>query len=146
MNRSELINVDVSRTLAHVALLAAWDGDSESANRIFSALYAARPTEPNIRICQAMVLACEERFSDCIELLNGVLRDAPANLNAKSLLGLIKFFINEQGWRRLLEEVVADGSDVHAVEMARRILAENPASSSFAQGGPAVGHNHISYA
>lgn len=132
MESKELINVDVSRTLAHVALLAAWDGDGESANQIFTALYAAKPNEPNIRICQAMVLACQERFTECIALLNSVLRDVPGNLNAKSLLGLIKFFINEPGWRRLLEEVVADGSDTHAVEMAQRILADNPALPAFA--------------
>lgn len=126
MNRNDIINVDVSRTLAHVALLAAWDGDGDAANRIFTALHAAKPKEPNIRICQAMVFACQERFSDCINLLQGVLQDVPGNLNAKSLLGLIKFYIQQDGWRQLLEEVVADGSDIHAAEMAHNILAANP--------------------
>jgi hypothetical protein len=126
MDQKEIINVEVSRTLAHVALLAAWDGDGEAANQIFTALYKAKPKEPNIRICQAMVLACQERFKECTMLLLNVLADVPDNLNAKSLLGLIKFYINEDGWRNLLEEVVADGSDAHAVQMARNILTEHP--------------------
>lgn len=127
MNLNELINVDVSRTLAHTALLAAWDGDGDAANQIFTALHKAKPKEPNIRICQAMVLACQERFRECTELLLNVLAEVPDNLNARSLLGLIKFYINEDGWRRMLEDVVADGSDAAAVQMANSILAEHPA-------------------
>lgn len=127
MERNEIISVDVSRTLAHVALLAAWDGDGDAANQIFTALYRAKPKEPNIRICQAMVLACQERFKECIALLYTVLEDVPGSLNAKSLLGVVKFYIDDDGWRVLLEEVVADGSDAHAVQMARSILDEHPA-------------------
>lgn len=126
MNLNELINVDVSRTLAHTALLAAWDGDGEAANQIFTALHKAKPKEPNVRICQAMVLACQERFKESIELLLGVISDAPDNLNARSLLGMVKFYINEDGWRTLLGEVVADGSDLAAVEVARNLLHRHP--------------------
>ena len=126
MNLNELINVEISRTLAHTALLAAWDGDGEAANEIFTALYKAKPKEPNVRICQAMVLACQERFKECTALLLNIISETPDNLNAKSLLGMVKFYINEDGWRSLLEEVVADGSDEAAVQMASNLLTEYP--------------------
>lgn len=126
MDKKELISVDASRTLAHVALLAAWEGDGDAANQIFQALYAAKPKEPNIRICQAMVLACQDRFAESTAMLGSVLAEKPDDLHAKSLLGLIKFHANEKGWRSLMEEVVKDGGDTDAAELARGMLADHP--------------------
>lgn len=126
MAKEALISLDAARTLAHVALLAAWEGDSEAAEQIFSALQAARPKEPNIRICRAMVYACQDRFTDCLLLLDEVLAQEPRNMSAKSLRGFVMYTLGEHGWREMLEEVVADGSDVNSIGLARRILDENP--------------------
>lgn len=125
-----MISIDAARTLAHVALLAAWEGDAEGAERIFSALQAAKPKEPNIRICRAMVYACQDRFTECQELLDEVLAGEPDNMSAKSLRGFVLFTMGEDGWRELMQEVLADGTDANSVALAQQVLENNPAKPS----------------
>jgi hypothetical protein len=126
MASEPIISIDAARTLAHVALLAAWEGDSEAAEEIFTALQAAKPKEPNIRICRAMVYACQDRFSECLEILDEVLASEPRNMSAKSLRGFVLFTMGEDGWRELMEEVLADGSDANSVALAQQVLQNNP--------------------
>jgi predicted Zn-dependent protease len=125
MSRKPIVSVDTSRMLCHVALLAAWEGDSAAAEHIFAALQSAKPNTPEIRICRAMVCACQDRFSDATVLLNEVLAAVPHHIGAKSLLGFVKFSMGERGWQKLLEEVVADGTDAAAVELASQVLQTN---------------------
>src|SRR5688500_16375036 len=106
-----LINVDTARMLAHAALLAAWEGYSDASNKIFAALEAAKPKEPNVRLCRSLVLAFQDKYPESTALLRQVLEDQPDNVTAKGLLGFVLFTANERGWQALLEEVVADGSD-----------------------------------
>ena len=124
MIQNELIGVDTARTLANVALLAAWEGDSAAAEYILMALQAAKPNEANIRVCRAMVFACRDRHAESIALLNGVLHDDPENVCAKALLGYVMFSAGEQGWDVMLEDVVRDGSDRASVDLAQQILME----------------------
>lgn len=138
MASEPMISVDAARTLAHVALLAAWEGDAEAAEQIFSALQAAKPKEPNIRICRAMVYACQDRFGDCLELLDEVLAREPNNMSAKSLRGFVLFTMGESGWQELMEEVLADGSDANSVALAQQVL-ENKPKKSAAQALPRTG-------
>jgi predicted Zn-dependent protease len=122
---AQLISTEDARLLSHVALLAAWEGDSHEADRIFTALQAVRPDDVCIRICRAMVFASIERFNESKALLEGALRADPDNAGAKSLLGFVLFSTGEHGWQKLLEEVVADGRDRAASELAGEILAEH---------------------
>lgn len=125
MAKETLISIDIARTMAHVALLATWEGDSVAAERIFSALQAAIPKEPNIRICLAMVLACQDKYAESISILKEVLHEEPGNISAKSMLGFVMFSTGESGWQTLLNEVIADGSDSSAVELAQEIFLEH---------------------
>lgn len=126
MASEPIISIDAARTLAHVALLAAWEGDAESAEEIFSALQAAKPKEPNIRICRAMVYACQDRFTECLEMLDEVLAGEPHNMSAKSLRGFVLFTMGESGWQELMDEVIADGSDANSVALAQQVLQNDP--------------------
>lgn len=149
MGKEALINIDTARTLAHVALLAAWEGDSESAKQIFFAMQAAMPKEPNIRTCLAMVLACQGKYSEAAELLKTVLIEVPGDTSAKSLLGFVMFSSGETGWQTLLEEVITDGSDGSAVALARDIFSEhgeNQVSSGSAASADPPGSPFIPYA
>jgi cytochrome c-type biogenesis protein CcmH/NrfG len=119
------MSVDISRTLCHVALLAAWEGNPKAAERIFNALQKIKPKASDIRICRAMVYACQDRYADAIKILKDVLRDKPNNVSAKGLLGFVIFTTGERGWQRLLEEVVADGSDQASMALAKQVLSEH---------------------
>jgi len=140
MKRESLISIDAARTLAHVALLAAWEGNGDAAEQIFAALQAAKPAEPNIRVCRAMVYACQDRFTECLSLLEEVLTDEPRNMSAKSLRGFVLFTLEDPAWRGELEAVIADGSDPASVGLAEKILQDNArkslSSSSPRSGGP----------
>lgn len=144
MTTESIISIDAARTLAHVALLAAWEGDSDAAEQIFSALQAAKPKEPNIRVCRAMVYACQDRFNECLALLDQVLAEEPRNMSAMSLRGFVLFTLEDPGWRPLLEEVVADGSDPASVGLAEKILQDNAKKSISS--APRSGNTIVSYA
>lgn len=138
MASEPIISIDAARTLAHVALLAAWEGDAEAAEEIFSALQAAKPKEPNIRICRAMVYACQDRFSECLDILDEVLAGEPRNMSAKSLRGFVLFTMGESGWQELMDEVIADGSDANSVALAEQVLQNDPKRQSV-QSQPRAG-------
>ena len=120
-----LLCVDTARTLAHVALLAAWDGDTTESERIFAALEAAKPKEPNVRLCRALVLAFQDRYADASALLRQVLDRQPDNATARGLLGFVLFTAGEPGWQALLESVVNDTCDPATAGIARSILSEH---------------------
>jgi hypothetical protein len=143
---SELISVECARTLSHVALLAAWEGDSVSAEYLFVALQKSRPQDIGIRVCRAMVFACEEKFEEAKALLKQVLHERPSSASAKSLLGFVLFSTGEHGWQMLLEEVVADASDSAASELASEILEEHREFSGQSTEADPSGHNLIPYA
>jgi predicted Zn-dependent protease len=132
MDKYTLIGAETVRTLGRVALLAACEGYIPCAERILSALELARPNEPTIQICRAIVLARQDRFAECVDLLQAVARQWPENQTVKSILGLMLFTSDAPGWKPLLQSVVADGSDRASVELAQAVLAEADKTGSSA--------------
>jgi cytochrome c-type biogenesis protein CcmH/NrfG len=120
-----LLTVDTARTLAHVALLAAWEGEMAASEQIFAALEAAKPKEPNVRLCRALVLAFQDRYAEASKLLRQVLARQPDNVTARGLLGFVLFTAGEAGWQALLESVVNDRTDPAIAAIARSILSEH---------------------
>jgi predicted Zn-dependent protease len=142
----EYIDVDTARTLADVALLAAWEGNTSAAEAIFNALRAAKPKEVNVAICLAMVFASQENYTESIAVLNQALREEPENACGKSLLGYVLFAAGESGWETLLNEVINDGTDRAAVNMAQQVLNENMPKQKAADAAVASMSNYIPYA
>jgi len=125
VEKETIVTVETIRTLAHVALMAAAEGNVDAADRILVALERTRPKEPTIRICRAMLLTRQERYPECLALLKDLASEHPKNQTVKSILGFVLFTTGEQGWQTLLEEVINDGSDAASVELAQTILAEH---------------------
>jgi len=123
MRKVSLISVDTARTLAHVALLAAVEGYGAAADCIFDGLYAVLPLEPNVQVCRAMVYAVQDRSAEASAVLNVVLAEYPDNIAAKGLLGLVRFSAGEAGWQKLLDDVVAQGTDHASAKLAQQILS-----------------------
>ena len=130
MAKESIISVDMTRMLAQIGLLAAWDGDCKSAESIFSVLQTIKPQEANIPLCRAMVLACKENYDEAHALLQEVLKAHPHNIHAKCMLGYILFLMEGKGWQALFEEVIADGSDPSSIELANEILADHRETSA----------------
>jgi Bacterial type III secretion protein (HrpB1_HrpK) len=146
MDKYALISVETVRTLAHIALLAASEGYVPSSERILHALQLARPKEPTIDICRAMVLARQEKFAESIDLLRALERECPRNQTVKSLLGFMLFMSEDSGWKPLIKAVIEDGSDLPSVELARMILSEADEPATAASGDSKPGRRFIGYA
>ena len=116
------ITVDTARMLAHAALLAAWEGQTEASDKIFAALERAKPKEPNVRLCRALVWAFQDRFAEASELLQQVLVEQPDNATARGLLGFVLYSAQEPGWQAHLEAVADDPTDPATAQVARSIL------------------------
>jgi thioredoxin-like negative regulator of GroEL len=136
----KLLTVDTARTLAHVALLAAWEGNAAASEQIFAALETAKPQEFNVRLCRALVLAFQDRYAEASALLRQVLAQSPNNASARGLLGFVLFTAGEPGWQRLLESVVDDTTDPTTAGIARNILAEHRETTSVP---PQDEHNKV---
>ena len=140
------IDVDTARTLAYVALLAAWEGDASAAEHILNPLQAAKPKEANVAICLAMVYASQENYAESITILNRVLREEPGNACGKALLGYVLFSAGESGWDVLLSDVIKEGGDRAAVNLAQQVLDENMPNQKAAGSSSASRIHYIPYA
>lgn len=122
MAQKPLISIDTGRILAHVALLAAWEGNMAAADQIFDALQAANMKQPNIHLCRAMICAFRGQYRDCMKLLDAALESEPGNMSAKGLRGYVMYILKDPNWRRPLEEVIANNSDPASVRLANKVL------------------------
>jgi cytochrome c-type biogenesis protein CcmH/NrfG len=118
------IGVEAARLLAHVALMAAWEGHNAVSEQIFSALQAAEPREINVRLCRAIVLACQQRYEPCVELLQEVLQRSPGDITARGLLAFACYSLQSPGWRELAEQVLEDGTDPTMTALAGDLLRQ----------------------
>lgn len=140
------IDVGMARTLANIALLAAWEGNASAAECILNALQAAKPKEVNVAICLAMVLASQENYAESITILNQALRDEPDNACGKALLGYVLFSAGENGWDVLMNEVIKKGVDRAAVNLAQQMLNDNMPNQKAADSTIVSRSHHIPYA
>jgi predicted Zn-dependent protease len=135
---SDLLPGSVYRTLLQFALLATEIGLLPPALVIAQTLQELRPDMPHASIVVAMSDFADGRKDQAIRTLENTLSTFPDSQLAKAMLAVCLQSTGRGGWQELLESVVEDGRDEHAVGLAYTILGrKNSASSKSSAEEPA---------
>jgi tetratricopeptide (TPR) repeat protein len=119
---SDIVPGSVYRTLLQFALLGTEIGQIDSALEIAQVLKELRPDLPHAGIVLAMSDFAAGREDQGIRSLENTLSVFPDSQLAKAMLAVCLQSANRGGWQELLEAVVADGRDEHAVGLACAVL------------------------
>ena len=113
------------KSLLSVGVLAIEAGQPVQAQQLFKAVGRARPESEAPLVCMAVALIDAGELDTAIELLQaGALVVNPHSQLAKTFLGMaLKFKGMRYQSQDLLEEVLREGADPHAVRIAQDLLA-----------------------
>jgi predicted Zn-dependent protease len=117
-NPNDLVPGSVYRILMQFAMLGAEIGEIEPAQEISSTLLALRPDLPHAGIVAAMCEFAVGRNDYAIRSLEAILQEFPNSQLCKAMLATCLKNTNRGGWQELLESVIEDGRDEHAVGLA----------------------------
>lgn len=132
------------RLLASIALLGIESGQHELALRMADDLKVLRPDLPHCAGIVAMNDVVSGRASDAVHSLQQCLDKFPDFQLGKALLALCLAEAGGSGWQALLETVIDDARDEHAVNLACAVLGRhNPYSERTTVLGASTGQtNH----
>lgn len=117
---------ELVKLLFETGFLASGIGMTEDAESIFNALKLIRPDSEYPIVGLAVTALNVGRNEEAVRILQDeALKINPASQIAKAFLGLsLKFSGMTDHSRKILEEVIADGTDEKATNMAQAILDE----------------------
>lgn len=129
------IDIDIVKSLVQVGLLAAWERMFPEAETILNGLNGYELDLPHIGYTYALMYHARGESATAIDLLrNDVLRKHPQDHMAKSLLGFLLQQTGQNGWRELCEEVLKQGGDSAAADLAKNVLQSADAPPAKALG------------
>lgn len=125
----DLLSESEAQLLAQLGLLSAWQGQHADAQFIFEGLAAVFP-ESNVVLCtSSLAMLAAGKIGDALEILKPVVKREPSAMFPKSLLALALKEGGLPGWEPLVEEVIDDGTDERAVELATSLVGNKRAKS-----------------
>lgn len=110
------------RLLSNIALLGVETGQHRVAQDMAHHLLALRPDLPHAHGIAAMSDVTQGRGSIAVQRLESCLAQFPDFQFGKALLGICMAEAGHSGWQHLLESVIEDGRDEHAVTLACDVL------------------------
>jgi len=116
------VDLHITRELLQIGVMCAHQQRFEDAETIIRGVKAFRGDLPHPGTALATMFLFAGRLAEAAEELESVLAEFPHHQLGKALLGLVYRETRSGGWQRLLEEVMADGQDEAAVELARFCL------------------------
>jgi predicted Zn-dependent protease len=131
-NQPAMISVETTQMLVQVGLMASWARLDAQSETIFHGAIAAYPRFSSIRVSYAVSLIAANRLADAQEILEKLTREFPRDMMGRSALAMV---LKEQGksqWRDHAEQVINNGQDEEAIELAEAVLAQN----TLAAGSP----------
>jgi predicted Zn-dependent protease len=132
MTKKPGVNLKIARQLLQIGVMSARLGRFDDAEKMIRAVRAFRPDLPHPRTALATMYLFQQRFDEAASVLTAVLQEFPQHQLGRAFLALVKRELGRPGWRNLAEEVIADGRDEAAVELASYTLgidAPRPAAA-----------------
>ena len=116
------VTEDAYRALLQAAMVGTQMGETSWAIDIAEALAELRPDLAHAQIVVAMSDYCAGRKDDAIHRLGNLAQAFPDDQLSKAMLAMCMQNTGRPGWQALLESVIDDGRDEHAVGMACALL------------------------
>jgi Bacterial type III secretion protein (HrpB1_HrpK) len=116
------VDLRITRLLLQVGVMCARLERYEVAEKIIRSVKAFRDDLPHPGTALATAFLFQKRLQEAAAELESVLLVYPNHQLGKAFLGLVYRESEREGWRTLLEEVIEDGRDESAIELARHCL------------------------
>lgn len=131
------VDLRVTRQLLLIGVTCARMQRFEEAERIIRGVKAFRNDVPHPGTALATAFMFQGRLQEAATELEAVLGAFPDHQLGKALLGLVYREVGRGGWQSLLEEVIEDGRDAWAIQLARQSLGFDyqPATTERVEGG-----------
>jgi hypothetical protein len=117
-----ILSEDPYRLLLQTAMLGTQMDEIALAIDVAEALAELRPDLPHAPIVVAMSEFCAGRKDDGLHRLEVLVRQFPDDALSKAILAVCLQDTGRAGWQSLLESVIDDGRDEHAMGMACALL------------------------
>jgi hypothetical protein len=124
-DKGAILPLAAYRELVNIALLAVELGRSKLACRMAGNLQMLRPDLPHAQSVEAVADYMAGRQQDGVLKLEHVIRDFPDYQLGKALLAVGMREVGQGGWQSLLESVIEDGRDEHAIGLACDLLGQD---------------------
>jgi Bacterial type III secretion protein (HrpB1_HrpK) len=124
------VDLKISRLMLLIGLMCERLRRFEEGEQILRAMKAYRDDLPHPGTYLALCYLGNARVRDALEELNRVRAAYPEFQMAQVLLGIAQRDAGQAGWQRLLEEVIADGRDEYATQLARDTLGLESATAA----------------
>jgi predicted Zn-dependent protease len=116
------VDLKVTRLLLEIGVMAVWIKRVEDGERIIQCIKAFRDDVPHPSTAYAAGLIYQGHTQAAIKELEGALQRFPNHQLGKSLLALAYADEGRRGWQELCKQVIDDGRDEWAIELARETL------------------------
>jgi hypothetical protein len=127
------LGVDVRsiRLLLETGVLACYEGLHAEGEAIVRGVQCFRDDVPQPTVCLVSAFYFQGRYDDAIAEAKALLKRFPNCQMAKALMGTCMFCAGYKHWDKPLKEVIDDGRDEWAIDMAKNVLG-------FKYLGPAI--------
>ena len=116
------VELKVTRLLLDVGLMCAWLGKRERSAEIIDAVRVFRDDVPHPGAVAASALIFQGRFHEAIDELEGALSRFADYQLGKAMLALAYREVGHPAWRGLCRQVIDDGRDEWAINLAHETL------------------------
>ncbi len=116
------VDLKVTRLLLEIGVMAIWINRVDEGEAIIRQVKAFRADVPQPGTALAAGLIYQKRTQDAIDELEDVLKSFPNHQLGKSLLAVAYADAGRRGWQELCKQVIEDGRDEWAIELARETL------------------------
>jgi hypothetical protein len=123
------VDLKISRLMLLIGLMCERLRRFEEGEQILRAMKAYRDDLPHPGTYLALCYLSDGRVHEALEELNAVRTAYPEFQMSQVLLGIAQRDAGQPGWQRLLEEVIADGRDEYATQLARDTLGLESATA-----------------
>jgi hypothetical protein len=120
------VDIRAVRILLETGVAASYEGLHVEGEEIVRSICAFRDDVPQPGVCLASSFFFQKRFDESIAQCKITLRQFPNCQMAKAMLGTSMFSAGYRDWELPLKEVIEDGRDEWAIDMARNTLGYSP--------------------
>lgn len=134
------LGVDIRsiRMLLEIGIAASYEGLVAEGESIVRGVQRFRDDVPQPFVCLVASFYFQKRFEDAIAEAKSVLVRFPNCQMVKALLGMSLFHVGYREWRAPLKEVLLDGRDEWAIQLAQSVLETDVASSGKTVADPSM--------
>jgi Bacterial type III secretion protein (HrpB1_HrpK) len=136
------VDIRAIRILLETGVLASYEGLHAEGEAMVREVQSFRDDVPQPGVCLVSAFYFQGRHDDAITEAKALLKKFPNCQMAKALMGACMFSAGYRNWQTPLKEVMDDGRDEWAIDMARTVLGYEylaPSSAKSAVQQPHVG-------